>query len=81
MRIVARALEKVHQAAGKYPTDLREILSLPIADPHVRPQDWWLIDGWDRSFRYVPQSDGYELRSAGEDGIFQSDDDVVQAKT
>lgn len=81
MRIVVRALEKARQSTGKYPADVREILALPIVDPNVRPQEWWLIDGWNRPFRYVPQSNGYELRSAGADGVFQSDDDVVEAKS
>lgn len=80
MRIVAKALEKAHQASGRYPTDVREILRLPITDPYVRPQEWWLIDGWNRPLRYVPQSNGYELRSAGEDGVFESGDDLVQTK-
>ena len=79
MRIVAGALEEVRQATGKYPAEAREILSLPITDPYVRPQDWWLIDGWNRPLRYAPRANGYELRSAGEDGVFQSSDDVIQA--
>ena len=78
MSIVARALEKARQGTGRYPADVREILSLPIEDPNVRPQEWWLIDGWDRPLRYVSRSNGYELRSAGADGIFESADDLVQ---
>jgi hypothetical protein len=81
MRIVARALEKARQSTGTYPAELREILALPIADPNVRPQEWWLIDGWNRPFRYVRQSNGYELRSAGEDGRFGSGDDLVEAES
>jgi hypothetical protein len=80
MSIVARALEKAYQGNGKYPTEVREILSLPISDPNISPQEWWLIDGWNRPFRYVPRVDGYELRSAGADGIFESADDLVQEK-
>ena len=79
MRIVARALEEVRQSTGRYPADVRAILDLPIADPNLRPKERWLIDGWNRPLRYVLQSSGYELRSAGEDGRFQSGDDVVQA--
>lgn len=80
MRIVARAIEKSYQINGKYPANVREILSLAIPDPNIRPQEWWLIDGWNRPLRYVQQPAGYELRSAGEDGIFHSDDDLVDAK-
>jgi hypothetical protein len=81
MRIVVRALQKAHESNGSYPTDVRDILELPVADSRLRPQEWWLIDGWNRPFRYIPQAPGYELRSAGEDGIFMSGDDLVQTAT
>ena len=63
----------------KLPPELRDVLDLPFTDEHLRPQERWLLDGWNRPIEYTVETDGrrYELRSHGADGISGTSDDRV----
>ena len=65
------ALYKNHQ--GKLPTKLND-LGTPS-----QTNMFFTTDPWRTEFSYTPRSDGtFELRSAGPDKIFNTDDDVAQ---
>jgi hypothetical protein len=57
----------------------------PALDPivAVRPEVWvWEryatgTDVWGRTVRYTPGGGGFQLRSAGPDGVFDTADDLV----
>lgn len=59
------AIETYAQEHGEMPDDEEGVRILP--DP---------LDGWDRPFRYVRIPGSYELKSAGPDGLFDTQDDL-----
>jgi hypothetical protein len=45
----------------------------------MRPLGSGLLDGWGRDIRYEKLSEtSFRLRSAGQDGVFETEDDVVK---
>ena len=84
---VGAALRTYKLNAGNYPTEnqgLEALMTKPASDP--RPKAWAQIitdlptDPWNNMYRYrlLPDDDprGFELRSAGKDGQFGTDDDL-----
>ncbi len=65
LRQIADRIEAFWASNGEYPSSLRQVLGYVPRDP------------WGREIRYSPSDDGFELRSAGPDGVFASQDDIV----
>lgn len=53
----------------------RRLGGLPPTPLAISPEI--LIDAWGRRVQYTPAQESFEIRSAGPDGRFESDDDVV----
>ncbi|MGB9906698.1 MAG: hypothetical protein ACPLRR_04840 [Candidatus Saccharicenans sp.] len=70
---VARAIQEwMADHEGRVPDSLRELQA-------GRSYGLSLTDGWGRNIRYQKLSETeFELRSAGEDGQFDTEDDVVR---
>lgn len=73
---ITQGLERYRQANSKPPqvSDFRALVDLltpRFMDRIIR------FDPWSRPYRYQSRADGYDLRSAGPDGLFDTDDDVV----
>jgi hypothetical protein len=66
-----RFIREYRRDHGKLPERLEE--SLPPRGSLVVDR----VDAWDHEFRYARRGEGYEIRSAGPDGIFGTDDDIV----
>jgi hypothetical protein len=62
--------------AGTLPSTLA-----PIVQRHPRTSAWQSYptgtDVWGRAIRYAPEGSGFELRSAGSDGAWDTGDDVA----
>ena len=50
----------------------------PIVQPY-KQEGATLLDAWNRPVVYTRRDKEYELRSAGKDGVLNSDDDIVQS--
>jgi len=78
MMRVARTVDEYELTEGELPGSLDELLEARKANGlhylHFTPRD-----PWGRLLRYRLLNDGrsYELRSAGADGRFETDDDIV----
>lgn len=48
----------------------------PLVEP-LRGEGVTLIDTWGRLMAYSRTGDGYEIRSAGRDGLMKTGDDIV----
>jgi hypothetical protein len=85
-RIVAIGIERFFEVQEQYPevTSIEELERLLVPDYlEALP----MVDGWERPFRVVSKTSGYEIRSAGKDGVFETnpprgptttfDDDIV----
>jgi uncharacterized protein YceK len=60
---------------GRLPESLDELCPQPSRE---RPDRYYLFrDGWGRVIRYLNQTNHFELRSAGRDGRFETEDDAV----
>lgn len=70
-RLLSAAVEVV-DSAGRLSGGLPDSLSNLLAQRHFQDTDIW-----GRPLRYVVQTPGFELRSAGQDGRFGTADDVV----
>ncbi len=70
---VARAVQEwMADHEGRAPESLRELQG-------GRSYGLNLSDGWGRNIRYQKLSEaGFELRSAGEDGQFETEDDIIR---
>jgi hypothetical protein len=64
---LVRRLDEFGRTTGKLPATLAPVLEAPRTG----------TDPWGRSIRYTPDSLTFELRSAGADGVLESNDDVV----
>lgn len=80
LTIVADALDRFRQTNGAYPGRLDDLLGMPVEPPVLPTNERWFSDGWG-PFRYVRFGNGYELRSAGSDGRFDTVDDVMESGT
>ncbi len=65
LRQIADRIEAYWASSGQYPSNLRQLLGYVPQDP------------WGRQIRYSPSESGFELRSAGPDGVFGNKDDIV----
>jgi hypothetical protein len=61
-------LDSLGRTSGSLPPALPPVLGGPEASG---------TDPWGRRVRYTPQGLGFELRSAGPDGVLENEDDVV----
>ncbi len=70
---ISRAIQEwMAEHEGRVPESLKEIQGF-------RSYGLNLTDGWGRNIRYQKLSEnGYELRSAGVDGKFDTDDDIIR---
>lgn len=70
---VARAVQEwMADHEGRAPESLRELQG-------GRSYGLSLTDGWGRNIRYQKLSEAeFELRSAGEDGQFETEDDIIR---
>jgi hypothetical protein len=73
MAELRRFIADYREGHGRLPAGLADFL------PRV-PRSRWLMqydqDGWDRPLRYELRGEDYEIRSAGPDAVFGSDDDI-----
>lgn len=76
LRVLTGEIEAISNRTGRLPLSLDEILSKNVVDRNLRPQRWWLLDGWDRPIRYTVNSNRYALLSSGADGLFDTPDDL-----
>ena len=69
---IAKALDKYKAAKGYFPTNYIDFtLSKPLRQK-------WKYDSWENNYMYtLKDSTNYELVSAGKDGLFDSDDDII----
>jgi hypothetical protein len=75
-RILGGEIRSFSNRTGRLPLRLGDILSNPVEDNNLRPQRWWLLDGWERPIRYEVNSNTYVLLSSGPDGQFGTTDDL-----
>lgn len=68
LHTLVRAADRVGRRAGSLPATLGQV----SREPGVV-----LADSWGRAFRYSIEERGFETRSAGRDGTFDSADDIV----
>lgn len=64
---------------GRYPESLAEVEKTWTAQGAGSPRPAWMnvsADEWGRVFRYQRKGKGFEIRSAGRDGIFETADDI-----
>jgi hypothetical protein len=73
---LAQVMEQFRQATGAYPQDPAQ-LSGRRADGSAYASDDLLSDEWGRPYRLEPDPSGYRIISAGEDGRFGTQDDVI----
>jgi hypothetical protein len=77
MRLVAGGITDFVELRGRRPTALSEIVGLPVEREVLIPKAYWLEDGWGREFRFSDSDTTFEIRSAGPDGMFGTEEDVV----
>lgn len=66
-------MEHWKEKFGQYPTDLNELIgNSPISQG-------WLTDSWNRPYQYEinEKENVFEIRSAGADGKFKTEDDII----
>lgn len=68
---IARGVDRAGRELGGLPLNLRPVPSFH----HLTLQD--IGDIWGRPLRYQSHAREYEVRSAGVDGVFDNDDDIV----
>ena len=63
---------------GAAPASLDDVRPPEVDAARYAPLERFLRDGWGRAieYEYTPETRSFELRSAGEDGIPGTDDDV-----
>lgn len=66
-------MEHWKEKFGQYPTDLNEL----IGNSPIR--QGWLTDSWNRPYQYEinEKENVFEIRSAGADGKFKTEDDII----
>jgi hypothetical protein len=77
LTVLADWVGEFRRAHQRLPARLEEIVAPDPADTNFLPHDRWWTDGWQRRFRYTLSGSAFELRSAGEDGLFGTADDLV----
>lgn len=77
MRVLAQWIERYQKSNGSLPKRIEEIVHPDPSDPNFQPPGKWWSDLWKRPFRYTASASSYELRSAGEDGVFGTGDDLT----
>ena len=76
---MATAIDVFEVDTGHYPESLDQIVKAWTNSPSPRPA--WTnacCDEWGRPFRYQRKGKGFEIRSAGADGMFDTADDIWQ---
>lgn len=72
METLAREILTYTMDASGLPEDLSDLR-------RFRPQTAGYLDGWGRTLRYVKLSEStFQLRSAGPDGVFETEDDILK---
>ena len=81
---VANACKLFKTQMGRAPTDLTELVNKPAQIPRGRNwrgpyMDEIPNDQWDRALQYTSntQTNTFEVRSAGTDGQFNTEDDLI----
>ena len=74
LRLVQHAVILYGNANGRLPESLDA--PIPGSDPPAWPEWPHRTDPWKREIRYEPTENGFELRSAGSDGVFNTSDDI-----
>jgi hypothetical protein len=74
-----RHVEAFREEHHRLPRDLDELVSPDEQIPEGSDTDI-RIDGWNRPFVYSLARSSYELRSAGPDGRYGNDDDIVSPR-
>lgn len=82
MQMIKQGIERYRITIGGVPESLDVLVNGP-SDPKKKSK--WRnpimeeipMDAWDNDFVYKPSGASYELRSVGEDGQTNTDDDVV----
>ena len=76
--ITSAAITSYDAIYGAYPKSLQELLQGDKQGSNgLLESPDSLMDAWGQPIRYTPQSNGFELISAGPDRIFGTQDDVV----
>jgi hypothetical protein len=73
---IARHIGQMSNASDRLPATLEPIIK---ARPTTRVWESYPtgFDVWNRALRYAPDFPGFQLRSAGPDGVFGTPDDIV----
>ncbi len=71
MQEISIALEKYHNFYNSYPENYIEFVDQKPIRSH------WSTDGWNNAYRYSKDSITYTLVSAGKDGVFDTEDDLI----
>lgn len=77
LNVLSDWIGEFRRSHRRLPSRLEEIVHPDPADSNFLPHDRWWSDGWQRRFRYTVSGSSFELRSAGEDGVFGTGDDLV----
>ncbi|HSR66840.1 MAG TPA: type II secretion system protein GspG [Acidobacteriota bacterium] len=80
LNLIAQGLQRYRQEHSRHPqaVDFRALIDL--LTPKYMAQVI-RFDPWSRPYRYQVKGGGFDLRSAGPDGIFDSGDDLVAENT
>src|SRR6185437_14750468 len=70
LEVLSILVEQLKESTGKYPAGL-EAVDVKACRENRR------CDGWGCPISYLRTSAGYELRSAGPDGVFGNSDDLI----
>ncbi|MEO8031597.1 MAG: hypothetical protein ABI765_12140 [Gemmatimonadota bacterium] len=77
MKVLVEWSRSFKQAHGQFPEKIEQIAQPDTSDANFLPRERWWSDGWKHRFRYARTGDSFELRSAGDDGKFYTQDDLV----
>jgi hypothetical protein len=78
---MAAAIDVFEVDTGRYPESFAEVEKAWTTQGAGSPRPAWTnvcTDEWGRAFRYQRKGRGFEIRSAGRDGIFNTADDIWQ---
>ena len=80
MQAVATAIELYQLDNDVYPTTLDALPEKPGGEPFQKPYlkpSERIVDAWGIRFQYLNMTNRYELRSAGADRQFMTEDDIM----
>ena len=71
---VKTAIHQYEMEQSKYPESLAQLVTTEM---HYLDQETLPTDAWGREFKYYFKGDLVKIQSAGPDGVFDTEDDIV----